>query len=138
MEELVKQILQKTATLADMDSRMKYEHFIRTFFNCKASNNHLLLLGVDDRTLIQELLGCSAGAIIKEEADYFIRIMKGRDDYMTISFRTLSKELTFEEQEQIKTLFSFYGNEKSVSLDVAFANNRHCPKFCVNGNRIQL
>ena len=33
MEELVKQILQKTATLADMDSRMKYEHFIRTFFN---------------------------------------------------------------------------------------------------------
>lgn len=124
MEELVKQILQKTATLADMDSRMKYEHFIRTFFNCKASNNHLLLLGVDDRTLIQELLGCSAGAIIKEEADYFIRIMKGRDDYMTISFRTLSKELTFEEQEQIKTLFSFYGNEKSVSLDVAFANNR--------------
>lgn len=124
MEELTKQILQKTDALADADMRIKYERFIRTFFNCKTSSNHLLLLGVDDKTLIQELLGCSAEAVIKEEADYFIRITKGRDDCMVISFRSFSKDLTFEEEEQIKTLFAFYGNENSVNLNVAFANHR--------------
>ena len=28
--------------------------------------------------------------------------------------------------------------EKSASLSIEFGSNGHCPKFCVNGNRIQL
>ena len=43
---------------------------------------------------------------------------------MTISFRALSSPLTFEEQVQIKALFTFYGNDSNVNLEVAFANNR--------------
>lgn len=124
MEELAKQIIQKIRVLPETDNRKKYERFMRTFFNCKSKGNHLLMLGVDDKTLIKEMLGCSAEAIIKEEADYFIRIMKGRDDCMTVSFRKLIKPLTFEEQEQIKSLFTFYGNENNVDLDISFANNR--------------
>lgn len=124
MEELAKQIIQKIRVLPETDNRKKYERFIRTFFNCKSKDNHLLMLGVDDKTLIKEMLGCSAEAIIKEEADYFIRVIKGRDDCMTVSFRKLIKPLTFEEQEQIKSLFKFYGNENNVDLDISFANNR--------------
>lgn len=124
MEELAKQIIQKIRVLPETDNRKKYERFIRTFFNCKSKGNHLLMLGVDDKTLIKEMLGCSAEAIIKEEADYFIRVIKGRDDCMTVSFRKLIKPLTFEEQEQIKSLFKFYGNEDNVDLDISFANNR--------------
>lgn len=124
MEELAKQVIQKIRILPETDGRTKYERFIRTFFNCKSNGNHMLMLGVDDKTLIKEMLGCSAEAIIKEEADYFIRIIKGRDDCMTVSFRKLIKPLTFEEQEQIKSLFTFYGNENNVDLDISFANNR--------------
>lgn len=124
MEELAKQVIQKIRILPETDGRTKYERFIRTFFNCKSKDNHLLMLGVDDKTLIKEMLGCSAEAIIKEEADYFIRVIKGRDDCMTVSFRKLIKPLTFEEQEQIKSLFKFYGNENNVDLDISFANNR--------------
>lgn len=124
MEELAKQIIQKIKILSETDNRKKYERFIRTFFNCKSQGNQILMLGVDDKTLIKEMLGCSAEAIIKEEADYFVRIIKGRDDCMTISFRKLIKPLTFEEQEQIKSLFTFYGNENNVDLDISFANNR--------------
>ena len=124
MEALAKQILQKLTVLSQTDKKLKLESLVRTFFNCKSKNNRMLLLGVDNKTIIQELLGCSADAIIKEDADYFIRILKGRDDCMTISFRALSSPLTFEEQEQIKALFTFYGNDSNVNLEVAFANNR--------------
>lgn len=124
MEELAKQILQRLMASTQTDKKLRLENMIRTFFNCKSQGNRMLLLGVDNKTIIQELLGCSADAIIKEDADYFIRILRGRDDCMTISFRNPSSPLTFEEQEQIKTLFTFYGNANNVNLEVAFANNK--------------
>lgn len=124
MEELAKEIIKKIKALPETANSTKQERFIRTFLNCKSSDNRMLMLGVDNKTLIMEMLGCSAEAIIKEDADYFIRIIKGRDDCMTISFRKLIKPLTFEEQEQIKSLFAFYGNENNVNLDISFQNNR--------------
>lgn len=77
MEALAKQILQKLTVLSQTDKKLKLESLVRTFFNCKSKNNRMLLLGVDNKTIIQELLGCSADAIIKEDADYLSAFSKG-------------------------------------------------------------
>lgn len=63
MEALAKQILQKLTVLSQTDKKLKLESLVRTFFNCKSKNNRMLLLGVDNKTIIQELLGCSAARL---------------------------------------------------------------------------
>ena len=129
MKDIRERLLSKIDELSpDHAHRGRYAQFVNLLFSRKPSGNKVLMMGVDDKELIIDLLGVSADEIIKEEASYPVQIKKCRtnEDKIIITFKDPQSKLGTSEIDAIHDLFSYYGHSKN-EYDLSLANNRIPP-----------
>lgn len=116
--------------------RKALEEFVKILFNNRAKGNNMLMLGVDNRSLIQEMLGgLSAQATIKEEAKYNIHIIRTiKDCKIVVSFRHYDC-INDKTKEYVRDLFEIYN--KDIDLNLALKNGQ-IPSLPITGqNEVQ-
>ncbi|HBJ76459.1 MAG TPA: hypothetical protein DDY68_00935 [Porphyromonadaceae bacterium] len=110
MEQFITE-LKKKVEILPIEKRKFLMEFISIFFNCADSGNTALLLGVEDKTILHDLIGSSADVIVEDSAKYLIRINKVPESRSLVRFSFRSMKHSFEQKQMLRTFFRENGNE---------------------------
>lgn len=140
-DNYLKEIYKRIEEMRNPVLKQSVQDYVNTFFNRKSSNNNVLILGVDDKTIMNEMLGRSV-KVIKEESQYFVRIIQEEDRpwQVILSFHSNNKkDISPDGINNIVNLFTAYQNKRDdgwkLSLRKAIEKNS-TPNLVIDKDKI--
>ena len=139
-ESFLRSVKEDVEKMRNPELRMEVRDYVETFLSSKPKGNNVLLMGVDDKNILNEMLGRDV-KVIKEGVTYFIRIIHNdmNKRSVIVSFTLEGKVISSEDKNTIIALFSAYQNNPEDGWELRLRKsmeNNSIPNLIIDSNKI--